>query len=386
MVIDTVSAHRPAPPVESVPLDAALGRVLAEPARADRDYPPLARSIRDGFAVRAADLPGSLTIIGEVAAGSTFSGRVEPGQCVEIMTGAPVPGGADAIVMVEHTQTANGVMTTARKPAPAEFINPQGAEAVADTVIVPAGKRMLFSDIALLATIGQTSVSVYRRPRVAILSTGNEVVPIESSPAPNQVRNSNAWSVAAQAARFGGNPLILPVAPDEKEPTRRLIEEGLGADLLLLSGGVSAGKYDYVEPVLDELGAEFYFDRVLIQPGQPLVFGRARGKFFFGLPGNPGSTMVTFETIASAAVRLLGGETSAPLFLPFARLTHDFSHKTGLTRFLPALLSADGTGVTALRWQGSSDVAATARANAYLVAGPDRESWSEGDLIQVLIK
>lgn len=385
-MIDTVCAHRAEPSIESVPLDAALGRVLAEPARADRDYPPLARSIRDGFAVRAADLPGSLTIIGEVAAGSTFEGFVNPGQCVEIMTGAPVPDGADSIVMVEHTQSANGVMTTSRKPAPSEFINSRGAEALAGSVIIPAGKRLLFSDIALLATIGRTSVQVYRRPRVAILSTGNEVVSIDSEPAPNQVRNSNAWSIAAQVARFGGEPMILPVAPDERERTRQLIEEGLAADLLLLSGGVSAGKYDYVEPVLAALGAEFYFDRVLIQPGQPLVFGRARNRFFFGLPGNPGSTMVTFETIASASVRLLAGESEAPLFLPFARLTHDFSHKTGLTRFLPALLSADGTEVTSLRWQGSSDVAATARANAYLVASPGRESWSRGDLIQVLIK
>lgn len=385
-MIDTVRAHRAEPSIESVPLDAALGRVLAEPARADRDYPPLARSIRDGFAVRAADLPGSLTIIGEVAAGGTFEGFVNPGQCVEIMTGAPVPDGADAIVMVEHTQSANGVMTTARKPAPAEFINPRGAEALAGSVIIPAGKRLLFSDIALLATIGRASVQVYRRPRVAILSTGNEVVSIDSEPAPNQVRNSNAWSIAAQVVRFGGEPVLLPIAPDARERTKQLIEEGLEADLLLLSGGVSAGKYDYVEPVLAALGAEFYFDRVLIQPGQPLVFGRARNRFFFGLPGNPGSTMVTFETIASAAVRLLAGESEAPLFLPFARLTHDFSHKSGLTRFLPALLSADGTEVTSLRWQGSSDVAATARANAYLVASPDRESWSRGDLIQVLIK
>lgn len=385
-MIDTVSAHRAELSIESVPLDAALGRVLAEPARADRDYPPLARSIRDGFAVRAADLPGSLTIIGEVAAGATFTGFVNPGQCVEIMTGAPVPDGADAIVMVEHTQTANGVMTTARKPVPAEFINPRGAEALAGSVIIPAGKRLLFSDIALLATIGRTSVQVHRRPRVTILCTGNEVVSIDAEPAPNQVRNSNAWSIAAQITRLGGEPVILPIAPDDRERTRQLIEEGLEADMLLLSGGVSAGKYDYVEPVLAALGAEFYFDRVLIQPGQPLVFGRARNRFFFGLPGNPGSTMVTLETIAAAAVRLLAGESEAPLFLPFARLTHDFSHKTGLTRFLPALLSADGTEVTSLRWQGSSDVAATARANAYLVASPDRESWSRGDLIQVLIK
>jgi molybdopterin molybdotransferase len=165
-----------------------------------------------------------------------------------------------------------------------------------------------------------------------------------------------------------------------------MIEQGLTADLLLLSGGVSAGKYDVVETVFSSLGAEFFFDRVLIQPGQPLVFGRARDKFFFGLPGNPASTMVTFEVFARAAVELLSGQEEIALHMPFARLTQDFRHKTGLTRFLPARLSADGSELTPIAWHGSGDVPALTRANAFLVAEEDRAEYLRGEFIRVLPK
>jgi molybdopterin molybdotransferase len=177
----------------------------------------------------------------------------------------------------------------------------------------------------------------------------------------------------------------MPVARDNLESTRALIEQGLTYDLLLLSGGVSAGKYDFVEDALASFGAEFFFDRVLIQPGQPLVFGRARGKFFFGLPGNPASTMVCFEVFARAAVELLAGRACSPLAIVAAKLTSEFRHKTGLTRFLPAHLN-EGATVTPVAWSGSSDVAALARANCFLVADPDRESWQAGDWINVLLR
>ncbi len=371
---------------EIVPLTEAAGRVIAEFVSADRDYPPVARSIRDGFAVRAADLPGTLDLIGEVRAGGEFAADVGAGQCVEIMTGAAVPKGADAIVMVEYATRDGGRVSFDRRPAPREFINPAGAEARAGQAVMPAGFRLGFTQIALLATYGKTQVKVYRRPRVAILSTGDEVVPVDATPSHTQVRNSNAHSVAVQVARAGGVPTILPVAPDEKEATRRLISAGLEHDLLLLSGGVSAGKYDYVEPVLSELGAEFFFDRVLIQPGQPLVFGRARERLFFGLPGNPASTMVTFELFGRAAVELLAGQQNSDLRLPRLKLTSEFRHKPGLTRFLPARINEDATDVTPVRWQGSSDVAALARANAFMVCDSETESWQAGDSIGVLFQ
>ena len=205
-------------------------------------------------------------------------------------------------------------------------------------------------------------------------------------PAEHQIRNSNAASLAAQVARAGGAPVALPVARDREDHTRGLIERALTCDLLLLSGGVSAGKYDVVEGALAALGAEFLFDRVLIQPGQPLVFGKVRGKFFFGLPGNPATTMLTFEVFARAAVELIGGRRETALPLTLARLTRELRRKPGLTRFLPARLSPDGGEVTPLPWSGSGDLPALTRANAYVVAGPEGEVSAPGEPIRVLLK
>jgi len=385
-VLDTVRTARTRPHAETVVLEAAAGRVLAEPIAADRDYPALARSVRDGYAVRAIDLPGELEVIGEVRAGDSFSGEVGARQAVEIMTGAPVPRGADAVVMLEHVRREGSRMIADQSAAPGQFINPQACEARAGEILLHPGKRLDFTCIAMLAAAGRESVPVYAAPRVAIVATGDEIVPVAETPRDFQIRNSNVYSLAAQVARAGGVPEILPVARDEIAHTRELIERGLRADLLLLSGGVSAGKYDIVEPVLESLGAEFFFDRVLIQPGQPLVFGKARGKFFFGLPGNPSSTMVTFEIFARAALELLAGQEEVALHMPFARLTEDFHHRTGLTRFLPARLSPDGAAVTPIAWHGSSDVPALTRADAFMVVDADRPDWQAGDWIRVLLK
>jgi molybdopterin molybdotransferase len=371
---------------ELVQLEAAAGRVLAESAAADRDYPPVDRSVRDGYAVRAADLPGDLPVAGEVRAGQAARMKLEAGQAIEIMTGAPIPPGADAVVMVEHTVRQGFSVRVDRTAESGQFINPRGSEAKCGETLLAAGQRLDFAQIALLATIGKTQVRVFRRPVVSILSTGDEVVDIHETPQPHQVRNSNARSLAVQVQRAGGMPRILPVAHDDEDSTRWLIEKGLHADLLLLSGGVSAGKYDIVEKVLGDFGADFYFDRVLIQPGQPLVFGRIDRTFFFGLPGNPASTMVTFEIFARAAVQLLHGEADPVLPFTLAKLTAPFRHKTGLTRFLPAQVSNGTPELTPIPWQGSSDVAALARANAFLVADAERESWEAGDLMQVLLK
>ena len=385
-MVETVRTARQPPPSESVPLESAAGRVLAEPVAADRDYPALARSVRDGYAVRSADLPGTLEVIGEVRAGGIFEGEVAAGQAVEIMTGAPVPRGADAVVMLEHVRREGARVTVEQSAPPGQFINPQGGEARAGEMLLAPGRRLDFADIAMLASAGMTRVLLYGAPRVAIIATGDEIVPVSEQPRDYQIRNSNVYSLAAQVARAGGVPEILPVARDEHSHTRELIERGLGADLLLLSGGVSAGKYDIVEQVLAAVGAEFFFDRVLIQPGQPLVFGRARGRFFFGLPGNPSSTMVTFEIFARAALELLAGRNEVALPMPFSRLTEDFHHRTGLTRFLPARLSPDGAEVTPVAWRGSSDVPALTRANAFMVVDADRAAWQKGDLIRVLLK
>jgi molybdopterin molybdotransferase len=385
-VLAKVGHARPLPGIETVALDGAAGRVLAEDVAADRDTPALARSVRDGYAVRAADLPGELVVIGEVRAGQRYDGEVVRGQAVEIMTGAPIPAGADAVVMVEHTRRVDGRVQIDSPAEPQQFINPQGCEAAAHAIVLHASKRIDYTDVAMLAAFGRSRVQVFRRPQVAIIATGDEIVEVAEIPTEFQIRNSNAWSLAAQVSRAGGIPHILPVARDTMEHTREIVLRGLELDLLLLSGGVSAGKYDVVEPVLADLGAETFFDRVLIQPGQPLVFGRAKEKFFFGLPGNPSSTMVTFEIFARAAVELLAGQSETPLYMPFSRLTRDFRHRAGLTRFLPAHLSADGAEVTPVEWHGSGDVPALTRANAYLVADPFRAEYARGELIQVLLK
>jgi molybdopterin molybdotransferase len=385
-VLDRVAESQPTLTIEEISLLESAGRVMAESVAADRDYPPMARSVRDGFAVRAADLPGDLRVIGEVRAGDRFNGEVQAGDAVEIMTGAPLPPGADAVVMVEHVTLTGDRVNVPRTLRTGENISPQGCEAKSGETLLDPGHRLGFADIALLATVGLSRVTVFRKPQIAILATGDEIVEVNETPASHQIRNSNSQSLAVQISRAGGCPRMLPVARDNYAATRELVEHGLEFDLLLLSGGVSAGKYDIVERVLADLGAEFFFDRVLIQPGQPLVFGKAQGKFFFGLPGNPASTMVTFEIFARAAVEILGGERDPMLPLLWSKLTQEFRHKTGLMRFLPARISADGSAVTPVRWQGSGDVPSQARANAFLVADPDRESWDAGDLIRVLMK
>jgi molybdopterin molybdotransferase len=386
MVVREVRRLRALPPVEETDLAGAAGRVLAEDVAADRDSPAVARSVRDGFAVRAIDLPGELDVIGEVRAGETFAGAVGPRQAVEIMTGAPMPEGADAVVMVEHTQRSGARVIIDRTAELHQFINPRGCEAAAGEVVLHSGTRLDYSAVAMLAAFGRTGVKVYRKPGVAVIATGDEIVEAHEQPEEFQIRNSNAWSLAAQVARAGGMPCVLPVARDTVEHTRQVVERGLGSDLLLLSGGVSAGKHDVVEEALAQCGAEFYFDRVLIQPGQPLVFGRARDRFFFGLPGNPSSTMVTFEVFARAALELIGGQEEAALHMPFARLTREFRHRVGLTRFLPARLSADGGAVTPVEWHGSADIPAITRANAYLVADADRAEYPKGEWIRVVMK
>jgi molybdopterin molybdotransferase len=385
------------PEVELCPLLLCAGGVLADTVGADRDFPPFARATRDGYAVRAADVasvPARLKLVGEIRAGGPpQSLEIKPGEAVEIMTGAPVPASADAVVMVEYTSRTGEMVEVQRSVTGGENIVPAGAEARRGQVLLCPGARLTPAAVAVAGSCGRHQLLVYRRPQVAILSTGDELVDIAAEPAANQIRNSNSYSLAAQVHRAGGIPVVLPIAPDEPLQLRRLVQEGLAKDLLLLSGGVSMGKYDLVEPVLHELGAEFFFTGADIQPGRPIVFGRAPARqgalptYFFGLPGNPVSTMVCFELFARAMVEALGGATPQPMQFTQARLKSDVKVKTGLTRFLPAMLSGEygSTEVELVKWQGSGDMAATARANCYLVVLPDRERLAAGDMVSILV-
>jgi len=387
IVIETVRPLVRSREPERVPFAQAYGRVLAEAVLADRDYPALRRSLRDGFAVRSSDLPGVLTIRGEVRAGERMDASLATGEALEIMTGAPVPDEADAVVMVEHVdRIAPDRVQIEQHAEPGQFINRSGSEAPRGSVLIPSGTRLDASHIATLAMSGHTSVAVLPRPAVAVLATGDEIVDVEERPAPHQIRNSNSYMLAALAEAAGGVATILPIARDTKDALRPLLVEGLRQDLLLISGGVSAGRYDLVKPVLGELGAMFLFERVRIQPGQPTAFGVVEGKPVFGLPGNPGSSLVTFQLFARVAIELLTGKNEPMLPLLVSRFAAPFRHKPGLTRFLPAHLSADGSTVRHIAWQGSSDVPALAKANAFLVADHDREHWDAGDHIRVMLK
>jgi len=386
IVIETVRQLARPLKTETVALAEAHGRILAKALHADRDYPALERSLRDGYAVKAKDVPGTLKVGGEVRAGDLEQPPLRDGEAFEIMTGAPVPAGADAVVMVEHATRSGDRVQIQQTAEAGQFINRRGAEAAAGALLVDAHTKLDASHVAALAAAGWTLVPVFAKPRVAILATGDEIVALEDQPAPHQIRNSNSYMLAALVRASGGEPTILPVAHDTKEELLPLLKTGMGCDLLIVTGGVSAGKYDLVKPALRELGAEFRFERVRIQPGQPTAFGVANGKPLFGLPGNPGSSLITFQLFAQPVLEMLAGVRDPILPLLSARFAAPFRHKGGLTRFLPAWLSEDGMQLRHISWQGSSDVPALAKANCFLVADHDRESWAVGDSIRVMLK
>ena len=401
IVIEAAEHIRATHPImtEKLPILETLGRVLAQEIRADRDFPPFPRATRDGYAVRSSDLaevPVKLKVTAQIKAGGALpSGftELQPGEAVEIMTGAPVPRGADAVVMVEYTDSISADRVIVKRTATAgENIVSQGSEGKHGEVLLQTGTRVDYPEIAVAAAVGAAEVEVFKRPRVAILSTGDEVVPITSAPADNQIRNSNSFSLAAQIMLAGGEPVQLPIAPDQPGPLRELIAEGLDSDLLLLSGGVSMGKYDLVEQVLAEFSAAFMFTGCNIQPGKPVVFGRAhrlgRGTYFLGLPGNPISTMVTFELFARELILALAHAVPESLRFVQAKLKSEFKTKTGLTRFLPGLIAYDGrqSEVDLLHWQGSGDIVTLARSNCYVVVNPKREKYEAGDDITVLLR
>ena len=388
-----------APPrkVERVPLDRASGRILAQPVLADTDQPPFARSTRDGYACRAAEASTHqpLALAGASRAGDPPSGPLPPGSAWEIMTGAPVPTGADAVMMIEHVESDAETVSLLppRTLAIGENIVAQGAQARAGDELLSPGTAIGFAQIALAGSCGCASLDVFPRPRVAILSTGDELVPVEATPAPGQIRNSSSHMLAAQVAAAGGEPWILPIAADTAEALDTALEQGARADLLLITGGVSAGKFDLVEPALARRDAVFHFTGVRIQPGKPLVFGefphqdRNGTKHFFGLPGNPISSAVTFQLFASTILAALSGRTDPGPRFALAQLARDIKGRPGLTRFLPAHCTFTGAQpqVERIDWQGSGDLAAMARSNCFLVIPEETASLDAGTTVRILL-
>jgi molybdopterin molybdotransferase len=368
----------------------ALGLVLAQEVKTDREYPPFDRSTRDGYAVRVKEVaPGTkLKCVGEIKAGDTVSEALAPGTCVQIMTGAAIPRGADAVVMIEHTQRDGDVVRFECAAQTGQHIVPKGSEAAAGQIILRPGMRLGYAELALAAQVGAVELRCAKKPRVAILSTGDEVVMVDEAPGPFQIRNSNSVSLAAQVRIAGGEPVVLGNAADRVEDLGEKIERGLKEDALVLSGGVSMGEYDLVEKVLKAMGAEFFFDAVAIRPGKPAVFVFCQGKPVFGLPGNPVSTMVTFELFVAPVIDLLSGAEARSLPLVEVRLGAALNEKPGLTHFLPARVEWRGgtPEVKSLKWQGSGDIAALAKANCFLVVPADREKIEAGENVSVLLR
>ena len=392
-VIEIITERAGPPQTETIEFahepSRAFGRVLAENIAADRDYPPFDRSIRDGFAVRAADVahPGAkLRLIGEARAGVAFSGTVGAGECVRIFTGAPVPRGANAVLMQEFARTEGGFVIFEKTAHPGQHYVAQGAESRVGEVVVTRGTRLGFAELAMAAEVGRIRVAVNRRPRVAILSTGDEVVEVEQPPGPHQIRNSNSIALSAQVALAGGEPAVLANARDDIAELRERIKQGLQADILVLSGGVSVGEYDLVEQALRELGAEFFFDAVALRPGKPAVFGWCGGKPVFGLPGNPVSTMLTFELFAVPAIELLSGYQPRPLPFFRAKLAHPVNEKGDVQHFLPARVSWPNGQPTVelMLWEGSGDVGAVVRGNCFLLVEQSKLQLGAGEWVNVL--
>lgn len=383
---------------ETMPLLECAGRILAESVQADRDQPPFDRSTRDGFAVKTSEMKEPLQVIGQIPAGQHWEGGpLESGCAVEIMTGAPVPEGADAVVMVEHVRQKDGSVRLAegRMLRAGENIVPRGSEAHAGQTVLAAGAAIGAAEIALAASCGCSRLTVFRRPRVVIVATGDELVELDEIPDEQQIRNSNSYGLAALVASAGGEAVRMPIARDRTDALEEIIADARRrSGLLLLSGGVSMGKYDLVESVLHSMGAEFFFTGVKMQPGKPVVFGRLPAsndfpaQFFFGLPGNPISTQVTFHCFVAPMLRAMAGaSTLSPAFAQ-ATLAEDVPGKPKLTRVLPAHLSYDliRPEVRIVAWQGSGDLAANARANCYAVLPPDRQQFATGDVITILLR
>jgi len=396
------AARARTPRLERVRLEAAVGRVLAVPITTDRDQPPFDRSTRDGFALRAEDVAGGtwLAVAGQVRAGTMWKGAMPADGAIEIMTGAPVPEDADAVVMLEHVERSGSGEMRAIRLAEGRTLTAgdnivfRGSEAVAGDEVLPVGTEMDGAAIALAAACGASTVEVFARPAVSILATGDELVDVDAVPGPTQIRNSNSYGLAALVTQAGGGPMRLPIAPDRGKELEELILQARTADLMLLSGGVSVGEYDLVEEVLRELGAEFFFTGVKMQPGKPVVFGRVperdgmRGVYFFGLPGNPVSTQVTFACFVEPLLKAMRGACSEGPRFAQATLADAVPGKPDLTRVLPARLTPNlkDPKVKLVVWQGSGDMASNARANCYAVLPPQVEQFQAGDVITVLLR
>ncbi len=360
-------------PAESVPLADSMDRILREDILSDADSPRFDKAIRDGFAVRFGDVqqvPLTLSIIGESRAGAGADVTVKPGQCCEIMTGAPLPAGADAVVMVENTERVSPTSVRILKSArDNEGLLRRGTEARAGDKILQSGRRIGLADLGLLAGVGKSAVVVSRKPRVAVIATGDELVDVHENPNADQIRNSNSYTICAQVKNAGAEPVSRGIARDNLDDLRGQIRRGFDYDILIVSGGVSMGKYDLVETVFAEFGVEVLFDKIAMKPGKPTVFGHRGQTYVFGLPGNPISTMVAFHMFVRPLILfLLKAENTAPKVLD-AKLEAPAKCDPERAALVPALVRFDAGQywIRTAPWKGSSDLVGLSCANALIM-------------------
>ena len=380
-------------PKEMVALENSLGRILAEDIVADTDLPPFDRAQMDGHAVRAADVanaPTRLRIVGESAAGAGWHNELKAGEAVRIMTGAPVPSGADAVQQIELTRELNGggeVEIIERVEAGRSIVK-QAAEIKRGETVLRAGEEINAQIIATLASFGYAQVKVGKRPRVAVMATGSELVNVDEKLGTDQIRDSNNYTIEAYAKLAGATVERLPLAGDD----RGLLKEQMAAaiarcDVLVTSGGVSMGVYDFTKAAFRDLGAEIFFERVALRPGKPTVFGRVGKTLIFGLPGNPVSVAVTFNLFVRAALRAMQGATETSLPQEKALLTRDVKRSIDRDSYLPSILRTDDKGTLLaepLKWGGSSDFVSFARATALIKIPSGREPIANGSVVTVL--
>jgi molybdopterin molybdotransferase len=375
---------------EIVELEASLGRVLAEEICANRDQPPCDVSAMDGFALRSADLsgtPSTLTLIEDIKAGDRPTRAVQAGQCSRIMTGAPVPSGADAVIRVEDTQMLeDGRIEIGHPVKPGNDIRTRGEHLRNGQVVLKAGTEITPGVIGVLATVKSAQVKVYRQPRVAILSTGNELEGLDEPIDPDRIPNSNSYALMAQVQALGIEPVLLGIARDDPEELAQFLRRGLGFDVLLVSGGTSVGMHDHVRPTLEALGVQMHFWRVKMRPGHPVAFGTTPGSIVFCLPGNPVSSMVCFEQFVLPALRRMMGHSRLFRRTLEARLSHPLKNSPGRTEFVRVALAHDESGnyaASSTGPQGSGALLSMALADGLLVMPATRAGLAAGESARV---
>jgi molybdopterin molybdotransferase len=378
--------------LERVNLLGGLGRVIGEDVVANRDIPPFDNSGMDGYAVRAEDIqnasfdhPVRLKVIGDLPAGFLSTQTVGRGQAIRIMTGAPIPEGADSVIPVEDTKDEDGFVSILKAVSIGESIRERGGDVRKGDPVISKGDIIRPSEIGMLASVGRSNVFVHQRPIVAILCTGEELVDVDGDLDGVKIVSSNSYTLAAQVRDCGAIPVQLGIAKDRKEEIKEKFLQGIRADVIISSAGISVGDYDFVKEVLNDLGVEMIFWKVAMKPGKPVVFGTLQGKWVFGLPGNPVSSMVSFEQfVRPSLLRMMGHRQ---IFRPVieAVLREDIHKKSGMRYFIRGEVSMekDSYQVTTTGPQGSGILKSMVKANGLIILPEDREIVRAGEKVKV---